>query len=36
MKKALLNSDYLFWRVAEGSPGTSMPPWKNFLTKEQI
>jgi len=27
---------YLYWRVAEGKPGTSMPPWKNTLTEEQI
>jgi mono/diheme cytochrome c family protein len=28
--------DYLFWRINEGRPGTSMPPWKNILTEEQI
>lgn len=28
--------DYLFWRIAEGKAGTSMPPWKNILTEEQI
>ena len=28
--------DYLFWRISEGRPGTSMPPWKNILTEEQI
>ena len=28
--------DYLLWRITEGRPGTSMPPWKNILTEEQI
>lgn len=34
--QAVATDDYLFWRIAEGSPGTSMPPWKNILTEEQI
>ena len=28
--------DYLFWRIREGKPGTSMVAWKNILTEEQI
>jgi mono/diheme cytochrome c family protein len=28
--------DYLLWRITEGRPGTSMPPWKNILNEEQI
>lgn len=28
--------DYLFWRISEGKPGTSMVAWKNILTEEQI
>jgi mono/diheme cytochrome c family protein len=28
--------DYLFWRVTEGMPGTSMPAWKRILTEEEI
>jgi len=28
--------DYLFWRIAEGKPGTSMVAWKSVLTDEQI
>lgn len=34
--QAAAADDYLYWRIAEGSPGTSMPPWKNILTGEQI
>lgn len=34
--QAVVADDYLYWRIAEGSPGTSMPPWKNILTEEQI
>jgi len=34
--QAVATDDYLFWRIAEGKPGTSMPPWKNILTEEQI
>jgi len=28
--------DYLFWRVAEGKPGTAMIAWKGILSEEQI
>ena len=28
--------DYLFWRISEGKPGTSMVAWKGILTEEQI
>jgi mono/diheme cytochrome c family protein len=28
--------DYLFWRISEGKPGTSMVSWKGILTEEQI
>ena len=28
--------DFLFWRISEGKPGTSMVPWKGILTDEQI
>jgi mono/diheme cytochrome c family protein len=28
--------DYLFWRIHEGKPGTSMVAWKGILTDEQI
>ncbi len=28
--------DYLFWRVSEGKPGTSMVAWKGILSEEQI
>jgi len=28
--------DFLFWRVREGKPGTSMVAWKGILTDEQI
>lgn len=34
--QAVAGDDFLHWRIAEGSPGTSMPPWKNILTEEQI
>jgi mono/diheme cytochrome c family protein len=34
--QAVAADDYLFWRIAEGRPGTSMPPWKNILDEEQI
>lgn len=33
---AQVGDDYLFWRVAEGKPGTSMVAWKGILTDEQI
>jgi mono/diheme cytochrome c family protein len=28
--------DYLFWRISEGKPGTSMVAWKGILTEDQI
>ena len=28
--------DYLFWRISEGKPGTSMVAWQGILTEEQI
>ncbi|HXF84265.1 MAG TPA: cytochrome c [Anaerolineales bacterium] len=28
--------DYLFWRISEGKPGTSMVAWKGILSDEQI
>lgn len=31
-----VNDDYLFWRISEGRPGTSMVAWKSILTEEQI
>lgn len=31
-----VEDDYLFWRIAEGKPGTSMVAWKGILTDEQI
>lgn len=34
--QAVAADDFLYWRIAEGSPGTSMPPWKNIMTEEQI
>lgn len=34
--QTVVADDFLYWRIAEGSPGTSMPPWKNILTEEQI
>ena len=30
------SDDYLFWRISEGRPGTSMVAWKGILTEEQI
>ena len=30
------SDDYLFWRISEGKPGTSMVAWKNILSEEQI
>ncbi|NTU56922.1 MAG: cytochrome c, partial [Anaerolineales bacterium] len=29
-----VEDDFLYWNIAEGRPGTSMPPWKNILTEE--
>jgi mono/diheme cytochrome c family protein len=31
-----VSDDYLFWRISEGKPGTSMVAWKGILTEEQI
>lgn len=31
-----VGDDYLFWRISEGKPGTSMVAWKGILTEEQI
>ncbi len=33
-KKA--GDDYIFWRIREGRPGTSMVAWKGILSDEQI
>ncbi|NWG35480.1 MAG: c-type cytochrome [Chloroflexi bacterium] len=33
---AQVGDDYLFWRISEGKPGTSMVAWKGILTEEQI
>jgi mono/diheme cytochrome c family protein len=30
------DDDYLFWRIHDGKPGTSMVAWKGILTDEQI
>ncbi len=32
----LVGDDYLFWRVSEGVPGTSMVAWSNVLSEEDI
>ncbi len=32
----IAGNDYLFWRINEGKPGTSMVAWKGVLTDEQI
>jgi mono/diheme cytochrome c family protein len=34
--QAKAGDDYLFWRIREGKPGTSMLAWKGILTDEQI
>ncbi len=31
-----VGDDYLFWRISDGKPGTSMVAWKSILTEEQI
>lgn len=31
-----VGDNYLFWRISEGKPGTSMVAWKSILTEEQI
>jgi len=33
---ATATDDYLFWRIATGREGTSMPGWKGILTDDQI
>jgi mono/diheme cytochrome c family protein len=34
--QAVVEDDFLFWRVSEGKPGTSMVGWKGILKEEQI
>ena len=34
--QTVASDDYIFWRISEGRPGTSMPPWKNILNEEQV
>lgn len=34
--QAKVGDDFLFWRIHEGKPGTSMVAWKGILTDEQI
>jgi len=34
--KTKASDDFLFWRIREGKPGTSMVAWKGILTDEQI
>jgi mono/diheme cytochrome c family protein len=34
--QAAASDDFLFWRIREGKPGTSMVAWKGILTDEQI
>lgn len=34
--QAKAGDDYLFWRIHDGVPGTSMVAWKGILTDEQI
>lgn len=34
--QAVADDDFLFWRIREGKPGTSMVAWKGILTDEQI
>lgn len=34
--QTIASDDYLFWRINEGKPGTSMVAWKGVLTDEQI
>ncbi len=31
-----VGDDFLFWRIREGKPGTSMVAWKGILADEQI
>ena len=30
------SDDFLFWRIREGKPGTTMDAWKGILTDDQI
>lgn len=34
--QATVGDDFLFWRIHEGKPGTSMVAWKGILSDEQI
>lgn len=34
--QTVASDDYIFWRISEGRPGTSMPAWKSILPEEQI
>jgi mono/diheme cytochrome c family protein len=34
--QAKAGDDYLFWRIHDGKPGTSMVAWKGILSDEQI
>lgn len=34
--QAVSSDDYLFWRISDGKPGTSMIAWKGILSEEQI
>ena len=34
--QTMVGDDYLFWRIYEGKPGTSMVAWRGILTDEQI
>ena len=31
-----VGDDYLFWRIHDGKPGTSMVAWKGILSEEQM
>ncbi len=33
---AIVDDDYLFWRISTGKDGTAMVAWKGILTEEQI
>ena len=34
--QTMAGDDFLFWRIREGKPGTSMVAWKGILTDTQI
>jgi mono/diheme cytochrome c family protein len=34
--QATVGDDFLFWRIHEGRPGTSMVAWKGILADDQI